>query len=72
MGDICSGIVQGSCLGSALFVMFINDIDFSVDVSTLVLSKFADDTKWGKILENEEGQKLFQEGINSLVQWSNA
>ena len=52
--------------------MFINDIDFSVDVSTLVLSKFADDTKWGKILENEEGQKLFQEGINSLVQWSNA
>ena len=59
-------------MGPVLFFMFINDIDFSVDVSALVLSKFADDTKWGKILENEEGQKLFEEGINSLVQWSNA
>ena len=51
--------------------MFINYIDCSVDEPTSVLSKFADDTKWGKIVENEEGQKVFQEGINKLVQWSN-
>ena len=70
-GDICSGVVQGSCLGPALFTMFINYIDCSVDEPTSVLSKFADDTKWGKIVENEEGQKVFQEGINKLVQWSN-
>ena len=58
-------------MGPALFTMFINYIDYSVDEPTSVLSKFADDTKWGKIVENEEGQKVFQEGINKLVQWSN-
>ena len=36
-GDICSGVVQGSCLGLALFVMFINDIDGAVDVMSLIM-----------------------------------
>ena len=70
-GDICSGVVQGSCLGPVLFVMFINDIDNAVDVLTSVLSKFADDTKWGKKVEDENDQKVFQEGIDSLMKWAN-
>ena len=70
-GEICSGVVQGSCLGPALFIIFINDLDNVIDVQASVLSKFADDTKWGKIVENEDDQKLFQEGINNLMKWAN-
>ena len=70
-GDICSGVVQGSCLGPGLFIMFINDIDNAVDVLNSVMSKFADDTKWGKIVEKEEDQEAFQEGINNLMKWAN-
>ena len=29
-----------------------------------------DDTKWGRIVENEEDQKTFQDGLNSLMKWS--
>ena len=69
-GDICSGVVQGSCLGPVLFTMFINDIDGSVDTSSTVMSKFADDTKWGKVVENEDHRIEFQEGLDSLMKWS--
>ena len=51
--------------------MFINDIDSAVDVMTSVMSKFADDTKWGRKVENEEDRKVFQEGLDSLMKWAN-
>ena len=69
-GDISSGVVQGSCLGPILFTIFINDIDTAVDTVNSVMSKFADDTKWGKIVEGEQDKNSFQEGINNLVKWS--
>ena len=63
-------MVQGSCLGPILFTIFINDIDTAVDTVNSVMSKFADDTKWGKIVEGEQDKNSFQEGINNLVKWS--
>ena len=51
--------------------MFINDIDSAVDKFPSVMSKFADDTKWGKVVENEKDQEEFQRGLNSLKQWAN-
>ena len=69
-GDICSGVVQGSCLGPVLFTMFINDIDGAVDTATSVMSKFADDTKWGKVVENEGDRDVFQEGLDNLMNWA--
>ena len=70
-GDICSGVVQGSCLGPALFIMFINDFDNAVDVFTSIMSKFADDTKWGRRVENEEDRIVFQDGLDNLMKWAN-
>ena len=50
--------------------MFINDIDGAIDVINSVTSKFADDTKWGRTVEDEEDRKIFQDGLNSLMKWS--
>ena len=69
-GEIMSGVIQGSCLGPALFLIFINDIDTAVDMTASLLSKFADDTKWARIVESEEDKKKFQDGIDGLAQWS--
>ena len=69
-GDIVSGVVQGSCLGPVLFIILINDIDGAVDILTSIMSKFADDTKWGRVVENEEEREKLQEGLNNLMKWA--
>ena len=68
--EIVSGVIQGSCLGPALFLIFINDIDTAVDLTASILSKFADDTKWARVIESEEDRKTFQAGIDGLARWS--
>ena len=68
--DVQSGVPQGSVLGPTLFIMFINDIDQAVDVSGSLLLKFADDTKFGMVVESEEQRDALQEGIASLENWS--
>jgi ribonuclease P/MRP protein subunit RPP40 len=65
-----SGVIQGSCLGPALFLIFINDIDTAVDLTSSLLSKFADDTKWARIVESEDDKRRFQEGVDGLARWS--
>ena len=69
--SIHSGVVQGSCLGPILFIIFINDIDTAVDNRmNSILSKFADDTKWGMKTDNEDDNAAFQEGLDNLVTWA--
>ena len=65
-----SGVIQGSCLGPALFLVFINDIDTAVDLTSSFLSKIADDTKMASIVETEDDRKKFQEGVDGLATWS--
>ena len=35
-----------------------------------IMSKFADDTIWGRVVKDEEDQKIFQEDLNRLMKWS--
>ena len=69
-GDIKSGVVQGSVLGPVLFLIFINDIDESIEGVGGMIKKFADDTKWVRKVMGDDDRAAFQQGIDSLHRWS--
>ena len=67
---VLSGVPQGSVLGPLLFLVFINDIDGALDLTTSVIFKFADDSKVLHKVESEEDRKQLQEEIDNLCKWS--
>ena len=68
-GDVVSSVVQGSCLGPCLFVIFINDIDLAVDTLGFII-KFADDSKAGRVVNTPQDRQAFQEMLDKLETWS--
>ena len=65
-----SGVPQGSVLGPTLFIIFINDIDGAIDAVFSIISKFADDTKIIRIVQNDHDRESLQEDINNIFAWS--
>ena len=68
-GDVISSVVQGSCLGPCLFVIFINDIDLAIDALSFII-KFADDSKAGRVVDSQEDREAFQQMLDRLESWS--
>ena len=65
---VASGVPQGSVLGPALFLVFINDIVDQVEHGRLML--FADDAKKFQEVDVYQHAVNFQNDINSLTEWA--
>ena len=63
-----SSVVQGSCIGVCLFLIYINDLPDLI--FRVVLSLFADDLKLGMKIESFEDCAVLQRAIDSAYDWS--
>lgn len=63
-----SSVVQGSCIGVCLFLIFVNDLPR--EVFEVIVSLFADDLKLGKKIESAEDCVRVQRAIDSAYNWS--
>ncbi|KAK8727094.1 hypothetical protein OTU49_009939, partial [Cherax quadricarinatus] len=66
-GSVTSGVPQGSVLGPLLFIIYINDLDEGI---TSDISKFADDTKIGRIIDSNVDVRELQKDLDKLYSWS--
>ncbi len=64
--NVTSGVPQGSVLGPALFLIFINDLQ---NIIESIVRLFADNTKLFTCFKHHEQVKL-QKDLDSLFQWS--
>ena len=66
VGDVISGVPQGSVLGPCLFLFFINDM---ADNIKSPLRLFADDTIAYLAIKSEEDSKKLQNDLDRLGKW---
>ncbi len=64
---VTSGVPQGSVIGPLLFVIYINDLMQDLKNSCKL---YADDTKVISVINKIEDNRVLQQDLNKLVEWS--
>ena len=64
---VSSGVPQGSVLGPALFLIYINDLPLAVSCN---VSLYADGTLLYSEVNSNQEKQFFQMNINALHDWS--
>jgi len=67
--SVDSGVIQGSCLGPVLFILFINDIE-NISTSNSHCKLYADDLKLYSDYSDCDSAGSLQSTLNNLYQWS--
>ena len=65
---VTSGVRQGSILGLVLF-NFINHLDYGTECT---LSKFADDTKQGRVINRPGSCAVIQRDLKKMEKWADS
>ena len=65
---ICSGVPEGSILGPALFLLYVNDLPDAVEESNIAMS--ADDSKIYKEVKSAADVVSLQSDLNRIEAWS--
>ncbi|XP_072024943.1 uncharacterized protein [Amphiura filiformis] len=66
-GKVTSGVPQGSVLGPALFLLYINDIQEEISSS---MRLFADDSIVYRDIVSPDDHQVLQKDLNELANWS--
>jgi len=66
---LTSGIVQGSCLGPLLFVIYINDVT-RIFGENITAKLYADDLKLYSVVESQLNADQLQQCLNNLHDWA--
>ena len=65
---VLSGVPQGSVLGPIIFLILLGDIDD--DVTNSFISRFADDTRIGRAVNNAADSQMLQSDLDSVYRWA--